>query len=375
MRSAGLRVLAYVAIFGAAAVAAGGADVRIGYFGPSDPNHPSAGGMWQAACMAMEAANRREGVAFRLVPAWAENPWSTGANRVAQMVFDDGVCAIVGGIDGATTHLAEQVAAKGRVALVSPASTDTSVNLAFVPWAFTLLPGDDVQARALVAEIDRHMGAARDLAVLSADDHDSHFFAAEALKAVDHLRRGPRRHYEFPRREPDFAAIAASVNAGGCGHIVLVADAIQSAECLRALRAAGYTGMVYGGPSMAQALFRRKAGVAAEGVIFPLPITLSPQLEQFNKDFAARSGQEADYLAAQTFDAVSLLTTAIRKSGPDRTSIYETLTKMGRWEGICGIVDFDERGRNRRPVHLASIRSGKIVLLSASAPTGGPSPR
>ena len=56
-------------------------EVRIGYFGPSDPAHPAGGDLWLAAGMAIEDANTAgglNGTPFRLVPVWSENPWGTG---------------------------------------------------------------------------------------------------------------------------------------------------------------------------------------------------------------------------------------------------------------------------------------------------------
>jgi hypothetical protein len=41
--------------------------------------------------------------------------------------YEDKVWAIIGGIDGATTHLAEQVAAKAQLTLVNPVATDRSI--------------------------------------------------------------------------------------------------------------------------------------------------------------------------------------------------------------------------------------------------------
>ncbi|MGB5752976.1 MAG: ABC transporter substrate-binding protein, partial [Thermoanaerobaculia bacterium] len=124
-------------------------EVAIGWFGPSDPDHALHGDLWVAANLAVEEANEAgglHGLPVRLVPRWSENPWGTGVGQVARMVHEDQVWAILGSVDGSGTHLAEQVVAKARLALVSPVSTDESVNLAGVPWMFSLAPGDHLWA-------------------------------------------------------------------------------------------------------------------------------------------------------------------------------------------------------------------------------------
>jgi len=92
-------------------------------------------------------------------------------------VFEQQIWAIVGGADSASTHLAEQVVAKARIALISPVSTDKTVNLANVPWMFSLAPADHVLAPVLAAEIARlsvgRHSCGRD------DDHDSRCLPAK----------------------------------------------------------------------------------------------------------------------------------------------------------------------------------------------------
>ena len=92
-------------------------EVRIGYFGPSDPNHVLGGDLWLAAQIAIEEANSTggyRGSAFRLLPAWSENPWGSGISDVTRLVYNEHVWALIGRIDGPSTHLVEQVTTKAR---------------------------------------------------------------------------------------------------------------------------------------------------------------------------------------------------------------------------------------------------------------------
>ncbi|MHB8899940.1 MAG: hypothetical protein ACYC6Y_14430, partial [Thermoguttaceae bacterium] len=75
-------------------------EVRIGYFGPGDPDHPAAGDLWCAASLALEEANAAGGYRgrpFRLVARWSDNPWTGGAAKVTEMVYTDQVWALLGG--------------------------------------------------------------------------------------------------------------------------------------------------------------------------------------------------------------------------------------------------------------------------------------
>lgn len=317
--------------------------------------------------MAIEQANRAGGFNGRslgLVPCWADNPWSAGVSQVAKLAFAGDTCAVIGGIDGPTTHLAEQVVVKAQLALVNPASTDKTVNLAFVPWAFSCLPDDQAQAPVLADAIVRQLGAAGGFAVLSADDHDSQLFTVELLKALGDRNRNPRHHIQLDRNEQDPAPFVQTILEFPTDSVVLVAAPQTGARFLRALRNKGFSGPVFGGPWMGQSLFCELAGPAAEGIVFPLLWTPSPAADRFTEDYRARTGKAPDYLAAQMFDAVTLLSEAIRKSGPDREALIESLKTLSPWQGVTGTIQWDRLGRNQRPVLLGTIRNGRICPFS-----------
>jgi branched-chain amino acid transport system substrate-binding protein len=321
---------------------AGLTEIRIGFFGPSDPSHPEGGTIWQGASRAVEEANRAggyRGLPFRLVSRWSDNPWRAGASHVVHLAYEDQVWAIVGGIDGPTTHLAEQVIVKARLALVSPASTDRSVNLAGVPWMFSCMPGDDLLAGALV----RALSGERELTLISATDHDSRVFSAELRKAMGTHGLTPAYHVEF---DPGKGAGEAATRARNAPAVALVAGASDSARFLRALRASGFAGRIYAGPWVA----RLGALDAAEGVIFPFALESPP--EGF-----------PDYAAAYAYDATNLVIAAVRKAGLNRVAIYDAIRGFSPYSGATGAIRFDALGRNPRPVRLATVESGRLVTL------------
>ena len=59
---------------------------------------------------------------------------------------------VIGGPDGETTHVAQQVATKAHLPLISPVSSDPSLTHTRVPWIFRLPPDDSVQAEELMAK-------------------------------------------------------------------------------------------------------------------------------------------------------------------------------------------------------------------------------
>jgi len=336
-------------------------EVLFGYFGPG-ADDPELGDAWRAAQLALENLNRQggyQGKPFRLLPGWSDQPWKDGASQVARMVYGHDVWAVIGGPDGATTHLAEQVAAKARLPLVSPGSTDRTANLANVPWMFSLLPGDHLQAPVLVEHLAARLGSGA-LAILLAEDHDARQFVLEFRRSATRARFQVARQYVCSRET--MAEAAAKIAQADVAGVLVAGGPTASAAMVAALRRAGYRGAIFGTAAFGRRAFLQKAAEDARDAVFPLlyfPGAEGP--EGFAARFRRRYGYEPDYLAAATYDAVQLLAAAVRREGLNRARIGDALWALSPWQGACGTVCWDKLGSNTRPVMLGTIRAGRVV--------------
>ena len=352
-------------------------EVLIGYFGPSTASDPRGGDMWNAACLAVEQANRSggyNGLPFRLVAGWSDNPWGSGVTEVTRMAYVHKVWAVIGGIDGPSTHLAEQVVAKARLTLLSSASTDKTVNLANVPWMFSCLPGDHLQAPILARAIASEVGG-KSFLLVSAVDHDSHIFTVELTRSFIQRKLAPSYHFEFKPGQKNYDRLVEKIVHAKAHTLVVIAAARQSAQIISAIRQKGFNGLIFGGPCMGRRSFLEQAANAAEGVVFPLLYTHSKGSDSFDKKFTARFGKRPDFLAAHTYDAVNLLVAAIRKAGLNRPRIHDAVRSLSPWQGITGKIQWDPLGSNSRLVHLGTVRNGRVRALSQekSSDSFGPS--
>jgi branched-chain amino acid transport system substrate-binding protein len=341
-------------------------EVLIGYFGPNEPSDPRAGDMWNAACLAIEQANRAGGykdMPFRLVAGWSDNPWGTGVTEVTRMAYVHNVWTIIGGIDGPSTHLAEQVVAKARLTLLSPACTDKTVNLANVPWMFSCLPADHLQAPVLARAIASEVGE-KSFILVSAVDHDSHLFTVELTKAFTRYKLTPSYRYEFKLEQKNIDELVEKIVHAKTHSLVVIAAATDSAQIVSAVRQKGFHGHIFGGPSMGQRSFIEQSGDAADGVTFPLLYRHSKESSSFEKEFTARFGNQPDYLAAHTYDAVNLLIAAIHKAGLNRALIRDAVSELSPWNGVTGTIKWDPLGSNIRDVHLGTVRGGHVISVS-----------
>ncbi len=253
------------------------------------------------------------------------------------MAYADKVWAVIAGIDGVTAHLAEQVAAKALLTLIDPGSTDKTVNMANVPWVFSMLPADPLHAGAIGAAL-----GAGGFALFSATDHDSRALVNELLLWLRRNRITPTRHVEF---EPGTHGAVELAAQAGSRQVVVIAGPEDSASMVRELRRAAPETAIFGGPAMARQSFLNLAGDPAEGVQFPLPMAERPGF--------------SDYAAAAGYDAVRLLAASIRKAGLNRTRIRDAVADAS--DG----VSWDALNRNSQPVQIGVIRNGRRVAAAS----------
>jgi branched-chain amino acid transport system substrate-binding protein len=329
-------------------------EVLIGYYGPGDETHIDGGAVWQGATLAIETANRSggyRGKPFRLLPRWSENPWRAGAALVTRMAFVDRVPVLVGSIEGAGTHLAEQVVAKALLPLVNPVATDRSIHMAGVPWMFSVVQGDDLHSAVLAQAL-----RGQSIVILSTTDHDSRAFCGSFRKACARLDVRIKLLLEFEPGRPDLSEIARGASRAGPDCVVVIGDTRDSARAVQSLRDAPFRGLIAGGPLFGRSSFTKLAGAAADGAIFPW---VGEPAAGFRRIFAERFGSEPDYAAACAYDSLSLVVAAIRRSGLNRVRLRDSIVEMAPYEGASGRIDWDEFGQNHRPPALGVIAGGK----------------
>jgi branched-chain amino acid transport system substrate-binding protein len=338
-------------------------EVVLGWFGPGDPDHPEFGDFWRGATLALEqenAAGGYRGKPFLLVPAWSESPWTAGIVEVTRLVHERGAWAVIGGVDGTTTHLAVQIALKSHFLLLSPGSTDVSADHANVPWLFSLPPSDE-RIAAVLAEAVARAGHGGALAVVASTDHDSHAALVALRRALGERRLGPAALVEIAPLEEDLAAVAARLQSGGPRAVVVLAPSALAGRLVTAIRVSGYRGAIVGGAPAARLAFRRVAGATVEDVVVPLLAESGPTWETFRPAYEARWGQPPDEAAAHGYDSVRLVAAAVRRAGLNRPLIRDAVRALAPWPGASGTVAWNPLGRNDRPAVPGRWHDGRTV--------------
>jgi branched-chain amino acid transport system substrate-binding protein len=318
-------------------------DVRLGVFGPDT------GDVVRGATLAVEqrnAAGGFRGLPLRLVERWSADPWRGGAREMVRLVYDDSVWAVLGSVDGAATHIAEQVVTKAWVPLVVPSSADPTLTYIRIPWIFRLPPDDEAQAEVLVRDGVQGHALAR-VGLITSDDHDGRTFAKEVLNHLHAAGMAPAFHFEIPPHG-DLAALATRALSFQASAVIVRVPRSGMPELLAQLRGAGVhvpllvpwiPGLApstltshYGGDVLAVRPFREADNAA---------------FDAFDRAYRARYGSAPTPGAAYAYDAVNLLVSALEASGLNRAGLRDAIARQTGFVGVTGPVSWDNAGGNR----------------------------
>lgn len=344
--------------------------IVLGYFGPAETTDLEFRTLWWAVQEAVSDAKSTasEGLpAVEVVNLVSKSPWSDGATAAARLIFEGRVVGIVGGVDGEATHLAETIVAKAHVPLLSPVATDKTVNLANVPWMFSLLPGDHLIAPALAKWLSRE--SPDRVAVIIGNDHDSQWFWRELSKWLYASGIHPDPVVIAKEGEGQISELVAHVLQVDPEWVILSGPRNLSVPCVRELRRKAPSVRIMCDARAARVAFLAELQTLADGIICPYLLSGGNQNKQeLISRFHAVFNLEPDYAVLATYDAVRILLEAAAQCARsdqeaiDRAELLNRLRLLSPYHGVSGVITWDRLGANQRPVQIGIIRNAKLLV-------------
>ncbi len=382
-------------------------EVRIGFLGPIAKQADQVYGlrMLHGAQMAIDDANARGGYGgkpFRLMVHDDYSNWQFGAegggerptdpaiwgaplDESVKMVYDEKVWAVFGSISSESTHMILRLALKAEFPIVNSASTDPTIPETYVPWYFTDLQDDRVQAYTLARRMFTELRLKR-VALLRVNNRYGRMAAEKFRNAAIRLGHPVVIEQKFLPGDTDFARELGIIRDSRVNAVVLWADQSEAAGILKQMRAMGMKQRVFGayrtlGPDLVA-----QAGPAGEGfeAVFPYdPTRNDPRWLDFNRRFEARFHEPPEQFASLAYDAMNILLDSICKAGLNRARIHDALADLDQYDGVTGHMVFDPNQKNVAPMFLGTVHNGAITYrpasmnkthIAAQAPAVGASP-
>lgn len=333
--------------------------IVIGLFSPDDDDHPVGRALTRGVTLAVDQVNAAggiEGRPIRLVRRWADDPWGAGANEVVKLVFEDQAWALIGGPDGASTHIAQQVASKAHIPLVSPVSSDPSLTHTRVPWIFRL-PTDDTRQSTILAEEGVTRLDLKRVGLITSTDHDGRTAATELVTALQRSGLPPAFHLEVALGEATSDGIADRIAAFEPDGLVLRVPPADVRLLAEALRAVGLDIPLIL-PWIPGLDLRRFPLPYAGKVVSLVPFGSRRSCGVFLKmerAFITRYGDRPTPAAVFSYDAARLVIEAASAGASGRMEIRTGIAAVTDFDGASGPIIWDRGGGNHSATpHLVS---------------------
>ena len=358
--------------------------VKIGFLGPIKATVSVATGgkshneeklgvaMMRAATLAIEEANAKGGYLKRHIPfelaVHNDNAlWGASGSEVVDMAYRDNVWAIIGGIDGANTHIAIRVALKIEVPWMTPGDLDPTYIETNIPWVMRCI-GDDRQLNYLLVDYAmRKMNYQRPCIIRSSNRY-GRFGVREIRDSCRRIGRPSVIEMAYKGGATDFAMQLDRIAEYNPDVIFHWGNGDDAARVLNAIRARGWKQPFLTCDRAVTDDFVKIAGANAEGVICAYPWNpdrKDPKLDAFRAAFRQRWGVEADTYAAHANDGANMLIWSIQNAGLNRAKIRDLIAyRTEPFQGVTGEIPLSSAMDDAGEVFLAIREGGKWVYHS-----------
>ncbi len=328
-----------------------GSEIKIGLLAPlTGPRQDEGKALLAAAQLAIEdeaASPFPEGRRLSIVPRDQSGPWGRASNEIVRLAYEDQAVAIITTLDGGSAHLAEQVANKLGIPIVT-LSTDPTTTQINLPWIFRLGPTDTQQARAFAHDIYVARKLTRVL-LITENDHDGRVGGEEFQKAARELNAPPLIKVQIDPTGWDTDSMVNQIMAQKPEALVFWTGHQTAAQLAPRVRNAFPTAPLY----LCQEAAQERLAGDLENVWIVTPRRAPSALrEAFKSRYRARAGTSPSPAAAQAYDAVRILATALRRSGPNRVRLRDALATLSSFDGASGVIAFDRAGNELSDVTL-----------------------
>lgn len=357
--------------------------VNIGFLGPLENDRESIFGipMLHGAQLAIDDANARggyKGKPFALKVHHDESwevinrsaRWGYTSTDIVRMLFDENCWAMLGSVDGQSTHIALRVTLKIELPIVDTGTTDPTVTETRIQWLIHNFPDDRQQGYALADYIFNQRKLKR-IGVLRTQ---ARYARLGVVKFDNEARRMGHQvilEVKFNRGDEDFGKQLRMLQGAHIEGLVIWGEYPDVALILKQMRAMGMKQPVFASSRVAYPELLKAAGPAAEGLVATAamdPSRTDQKWTAFREHYRQSFKEDPDPYAAYAYDGMNMLIAAIQKVGLNRGRIMDALRdyQTKTYDGVAGRVVFDHTLNNISRVTLTQVRDGKFVYWKAT---------
>ena len=285
-------------------------------------------------------------------------------NVATKFANDSEVSIVVGHLCSSASLAASPIYKAAKLAAISPASTNVTLGKGS-PYYFRNVYRDDFQGIFLARYVREVKGWSKIAIFYETNDYSiglMEAFKGEALK----LRLRVLGAEAYTNETTDFSPQLTKFRAMKPDALFIPGYAPQAKLIVAQAAKLGMKVGYFGADGLDDSIMLEIPESEGLFVTTPfLPDQAGPDAAGFIAAYKKKHGEEPNWFAANSYDAVGMAIDAIKAVGPDRQMIRDYLAGINSphkaYKGVTGATYFDENGDCLKPAFVKEIRGGKWV--------------
>jgi len=358
-------------------------EIYIGVIAPLTGDIPKVGQSTQeAAEMAVNEVNANCGLEingenYEVIYLIEDNESKAESSVAAatRLIVDEEVVAIIGPQSSKQAVPTGQVANDRETPMISPWSTNPNTTLDR-PWVFRVAFLDPFQGPVVAGFAQKEFGA-ETAAVIYDIASDYPKGLAENFRDAAEADGIEIVGFEsFTTGDTDFSSQLTNIIQNNPDIIFTPQYYNEVPLIVQQARELGYEGPIVGSDSWGTPDLLDLCGDACNGLFFSThyaPDIATEVAQTFITAYEEEYGAKPDDVAALTYDAFQMLFQAIENAQSfERADIRDALSQIELFEGVTGIMSFDEQGDPVKCAVIIQIVDGAFTYYDSACPAGFP---
>lgn len=345
-------------------------EVTIGLLGPMTGTAAQSGNnMRDAVALGIEEvneSNRLPGITLRMVVVDDEGNPTVSKNGNTRLVYKEKAIVVIGAVHSSCTLANMEVTKEAGVPQITPISTSPEITQKGNKWIFRTAATDAIQAENIVKIALEKLNKKRLAVIYVLDDYGRD--ATKVLLDVSNRMGYPPVAVEsFNPEDKDFSSQLLKIKEKNADTLIIWSLYEPAALIAKQVAQMGLQIQLMGGGGLTNSKYVELGGEATNGTIMCQtyhPSSKELHIVSFTEKFKEKYGRNPDPNAAQSYDAIMIVVAALEKVGvDDKSKIRDAIASTLNFNGVTGIISFDDTGDAPRDMKVIQIRNGEYELF------------
>lgn len=344
--------------------------IKIGLASPLTGDQAAIGqDLANAAILAIDEANEKGGLLGKkilLVTADDKADPKEAVNVAHRFAIDKSIVAVIGHLNSGCTLPASSVYNEAGLAMITPCATNPKITLQGFKNVFRTCTTDAVQGSA-GGEFAVKVLKKNKIVVLHDKTPYGQGLAEEFEKSARNNGAKILLFEGITSRELDYTAILTKVKHLQPELIYFGGMYPEGALLAKQMKGLKIKAKFMAGDGLYAPEYINLAGISSDGTIISFlapPFEEIPTAKEFLKKFNERYGEIKTY-APYAYDTANIIIEAIKRAGePDRAKVIEEIRKTKNYNGVIGLLTYDENGDNlNKNIYFYEVKSGSFSWI------------